>query len=168
MQMKHELLLLPSISDEGCLACVQFSLTLRTAEVVTSPPAFLMHTVSECGSGCSGQKANGTLIKDRAGTPSMSLPRSFSVQRFILWLDAPHSQRKKIWGHLGRRKRGRIWRHNGLTSHMGTLAVGDPFSSSVRRMRLRTKEESRARRSLGLEMSFWRRLWLFLPRGCCK
>lgn len=97
-QMRHELLLLPSISDEEYLACVQFSLILRTAEVVASPPAFLMLTVSECGSGWSGQKANGTLIKDRAGTPSRSLPRSFSVQRFVLWLDALHSQRKEDLG----------------------------------------------------------------------
>lgn len=135
--------------------------------VVASAPACLVHTVPECGSGWPGQKARWALIKDRAGTPSRSLLRSSSAQCFVLWLEALHFQRKEDL-ETSRRRRSRLWSHSGFTSHTGTSGVRDLFSSQVRRMWLGTKEESQARRSLGLEMSLWRRLWPSSPEAAAN
>lgn len=124
--MRHELLLLPSISDEVYLACAQFSLILRTAKVVASTPVFLMHTVSECGSGWSHQKANGTLIKDRAGAPSRSLLRSFSVQRFVPWLEALPSQRKEDLGTSRQEKKSQNMKSQWVYIPHGYTRGGGP------------------------------------------
>lgn len=94
--------------------------------MVPSTPVFLIHTVSECGSGWSGQKANGTLIKDRAGTPSRSLLRSFSVQRFVLWLEALHSQRKDL-GTSRQEKRRQNMKSQWVYIPPGDIRGGGPF-----------------------------------------
>lgn len=95
--------------------------------MVASTPVFLMHTVSECGLGQSRQKAKGTLVKDRAGSPSRSLLRSFSVQRFVLWLESLPSQRKEDLGTSRQGKKRQNMKSQWVYIPHGDITGGRPF-----------------------------------------